>query len=115
MATNTVYEDGDQLMVAVASGVASGDPVIFGGQPAVAQTDRGSDVAGKATLKFNGVHELTLPAGPHTAGDPVYHDGTDTLTVTATDTYFGVIVDDVASGATTARVRIGGTHRGIGS
>lgn len=108
MATNRLYEKGDQLKVVptAPADVASGDPVLFGTLPGVALTDEDDD--GEATVQFGGVFELDVVGADNaggaaiTAGDPVYYDGGE-INADATDgTLFGYALEDVASGATTA-------------
>lgn len=108
MAQNVVLSEGNQIAVAVAAGIESGDPGLFGGQPFVALTDRDA-TSGEATVKFNGVATFSL-TGEIAAGDPIYIDGVaGDLSTTSTGTFYGVALDAVAA-ATTAdcRVRIGG-------
>lgn len=77
MATNVVYNEGDNLSWPVASGTASGDFVLIGDQGlfGVAMTDRGD--GGNATTHASIQHQgvFSLPVSTTTAadiGDAVY-------------------------------------------
>lgn len=114
MATNVVFDEGNQLTVDVIANTESGDPVVFGNQPGVALTDR--DAAGQATVKFNGVIEVALEAAA--AGDAVYivpSTGVLSLTDDATMVFFGVAINDADADTDIVRVRIGGIEPGSGS
>ena len=113
MAGNIIFDQGDQLTVAVISGTVSGDAVAFGNQPGVALTDRATD--GTATVKFNGVAELELTGT--VAEDAVYINpatGALTLTDDADHIFFGVCIND-ADADDMVRIRIGGIEPGSGS
>lgn len=113
MAGNIIFEDGNQLKLAVPAGVVSGDPLTFGNQPCVALTSRDSD--GNATVKFDGVALLELANA--VAEDAVYIDPsalTLTLTDTASTVFFGTCIND-ADADDMVRVRIGGIEPGSGS
>lgn len=115
MATNLKYQDGDQLLLTVPSGIASGEPLLYGQQPCVALTDRGEDVAGKATVKFNGVFNLELAGA--TEEDPVYiHVSTFALALAddGDHVFFGVCVSD-SDDDDMVDIRIGGIEPGSGS
>src|SRR5690554_5085388 len=79
MATNQVYENGDQFEVTptAPATVNSGDPIMVGDLPGVALTDEDDD--GKVTGKFNGVFNLPVNAesGAITPGTKVYYDAGD--------------------------------------
>lgn len=123
MATNRVYERGNQLKVApdlcANATVASGDPVAVGQLPGVALTDGDDTVAngGEATVQFDGVFDLevvgTSDDGTTGAaigvGDIVYIDTDGTLNVDATNGIrFGYALEAVSSGATTTiKVKVG--------
>lgn len=123
MATNRVYEKGDQLTAApdlcANATVQSGDPVAVGQLPGVALTDADDTVAndGECTVQFNGVFDLevvgTSDDGTTDAavgvGDIVYIDTDGTLNVDATNGIrFGYALEAVASGATTTiKVKVG--------
>lgn len=108
MAKNRVYEHGDEFPIAVPSGVVSGDPVVLGQLPGVAEIDRGAD--GTATCQFNGVYLLSVKGidgggnAAIAAGDRVYFTLADTprLNKKNTGVPFGIALAPVASGATTA-------------
>lgn len=123
MATNIVYDKGEQLSLNVSgvtgSGTAgammSGDPGVIGQLPFVALTNEDAD--GNATCKFNGVADVSVmgetnaDAGSAVAvGDILYFDAADTPRVNkdTTGVRFGYALEAVASGATsTIRVKIG--------
>jgi predicted RecA/RadA family phage recombinase len=113
MAGNIIFDQGDQLTVDVIAGTVSGDAVAWGNQPGVALTDRAAD--GTATVKFNGVAEVTLTGAVQE--DAVYiRPGTGALTLTdsASDIFFGVALND-SDADDLLRVRIGGIEPGSGS
>lgn len=114
MATNIVYEDGDQLSLAptVAPGATalSGDPVLIGDLPGVMLTDADDTVAnaGEGTVKLNGVARLSV-VGEGSAGAAAIGRG-DILAIdtdaelnadTTNGTRFGYALEAVSSGATT--------------
>ncbi len=113
MATNIVFEDGDQLRVVCTAPTtpASGDPVLVGQLPGVALTDE--DAEGYTTVKFNGVAELSVKGETTTnaavaAGDIVYYDGGVINKDSTNGVRFGYALGAVSSGATTKiRVKIG--------
>lgn len=119
MATNIIFEDGDQLRVNVsgvtgsgASGVImSGDPGVLVDVPFVALTDEGTD--GFATVKFNGVAELFVDAegGNVVPGTILYFDAADANKIndaSSGNKRFGYSLGSVTSGATgTISVKIG--------
>lgn len=126
MATNRVYEEGNQLALTVSavngSGtgnlVKSGDPGALGILPFVALVDEDAD--GKATCAMVGVFNLAVvgeDADGNAAiaeGDAIYWDNTGgKLNADATGVYFGVALEDVGSGATTTiMVRLSGAPAG---
>ena len=115
MATNIKFEDGDRLLLTVPSGVASGEPVLFGQQPGVALTDRGADVAGKATVQFAGVATFELAGAAEE--DAVYiHVSTFALALAddGDHVFFGVCIGD-ADADDMVDIRIGGIEPGSGS
>jgi hypothetical protein len=115
VATNRVYEEGDELLLPVVSGTVSGAPVIVGTSiPGVAQTDR--DANGNASVDMDGVYNLSVKginAGGNSAiaiGDILYHTVADTppLSIKATGVRFGYALQTVTSGATaTIQVKVG--------
>lgn len=112
MATNIVYEDGDQLEVAptapTSTTITSGDPCLVGALPGVALTDADDTVGngGRCTVKFNGVARLAVKGETTTnaaiaAGEVLYLDGAVINKDSANGVRFGYALEAVASGATT--------------
>lgn len=117
MATNQVYEFGDQFAVLAASVTApadpeSGDAVVVNQMPAVALTDVYEDTDGveKITVKTNGVYEFAVNAnnGALAVGHIVHiHASTGALSNTSGVRY-GYALEAVDSGATSViPVKIG--------
>lgn len=122
MATNVIYEEGNQLECAPTAAspgttVTSGDPVVVGKLPGVALTDADDTIAnsGRCTVKFDGVIEHVVEGkdGSGNAavakGDIVYLDA-GKLNVDATNgVRFGYALGAVVSGntSTTIQVKIG--------
>lgn len=113
MAENIIFKRGDNLEIAVASGVTSGDPVVVGNLTGVALTDRDSD--GNASVKFNGVADLSVKAidddgnSAVVLGDVIYWTTGDTpqLNKKNSGTGFGVALEGVTSAATaTIKVKL---------
>lgn len=87
MATNQVYNDGDQFTVPAAdvtepAAPESGDALLIGdSMPAVALTDVITDASDTdvITVKTNGVYELAVEAegGAVSIGDRLYYDASD--------------------------------------
>lgn len=108
MAKNERFGNGDNIRVAVPSGVVSGNPVAVGELVGVALINRDAD--GDTVINTNGVYDLTV-TGAITLGAPVYAvvaGGLVTsLTATATNnTRFGIAL--AAQGSTgIIPVRIG--------
>lgn len=115
MAGNIRFDSGDQLLLTVPSGVLTGEAFVYGNQPCVALTSRGASVAGKATLKFNGVAQFELAGASEE--DAVYiHATTFALSLTddASHVFFGTCVSD-ADDDDMVDIRIGGIEPGSGS
>jgi predicted RecA/RadA family phage recombinase len=105
MARNEVYRDADHLVLPVAAGVESGDPVQVGDLVGVAQTDRDAD--GNATVWLKGAHRLDVTGAIAAVGTPVYINSGGTLTATATDnTLFGHALETKGSGNAPIVVRV---------
>ena len=125
MAANKAIERAVSISFPVPSGVDTGDPVLVGDMPGVAETSRSSD--GSATISFEGAYWLSVLASDGASpisgvalkpGDKVYADGGSTDSGTNVTTgfvidvddskpLFGYVLDDVASGQTgTVRVRL---------
>jgi predicted RecA/RadA family phage recombinase len=107
MATNEVFREADHLTLPVPSGVKSGDAVLVGSLPGVAQTTR-DDVAGTATVWLDGAFRLTVTGAVANVGDPVYIVSADrSLTTTATgNTVFGYALETKTATAAPIIVRI---------
>src|SRR6266487_1814468 len=116
MARNRVRARGRQLLLTVASGKVSGDPVVDGQIPGVALTDRDT-TTGKATVQMDGVFNLSVkgvitgPANQAVAeGDILYYTAghTPNLDKDTGGVRFGYALAAVTSGATaTIPVKIG--------
>lgn len=114
MATNEVFNQGNQIDVTLAS-TSAGDPVVVGSIPGVALN--ATDANGKVTMKTDGVFTLSvkgIDSGGNSAvaaGDIIYYVSGDTpkLSKKATGSIrFGYALEAVASAATTTiRVKIG--------
>lgn len=93
MATNEIFEDGNDLSLPVPAGTKSGDPVYVGGTGLTnsglvgfAQTDRNEGAApdpiynlisndnpvGNASVDLDGVYEVTVAFAITNIGDPVF-------------------------------------------
>lgn len=115
MAGNIVYQDANQLTLTVPSGIESGDVLVYGNQPCVALTDRGANIAGKSTLKFNGAVEVELTGASEE--DAVYINATTfalSLSDDGSSIFFGTCITD-ADADDMVVVRIGGQEPGAGS
>lgn len=95
---------------APSGGVASGDPVQIGNLFGVAATDAPQGDA--VEISVGGVFDLPKAAVEVTMGDIAYFDASATAMTTSDDTgsnaRVGVFIEDAASGAATARVRLDG-------
>ncbi|MFC6080926.1 DUF2190 family protein [Sphaerisporangium aureirubrum] len=106
MATNILFEDGDQLRLVCSAPATpnSGDPVLVGQLPGVALTKE--DSAGYTTVKLNGVAELpvkgeTTTNAAVTYGDVLYYDSGVINKDSTNGVRFGYALGAVNSGATT--------------
>lgn len=107
MATNTKYDSGRRLTVAVASGVVSGDVVISGRMIGVALTSR--DTSGNAVVDFGGVYNLSVKGVDDAgnvavaAGDELFYVDGDTPKISKKRTgwFAGIALAAVTSGSTT--------------
>ena len=106
MAENVIYKQGNNLEIAVPSGITSGDPVVVNNLTGVALTDRDSD--GNATVKFNGVVDMSVKGinddgnSAVAIGNIIYWVTGDTpkLSKKNSGTAFGVALEAVTSAAT---------------
>jgi predicted RecA/RadA family phage recombinase len=91
-----------------AGAVLSGDPVVVGSLNGVALTDAGAEGndADYATVALSGAYNLNVDGAVSNEGDPVYHDGTTTLTVVSTDGLFGHALETKTSGEGIIAVKI---------
>lgn len=116
MATNIVFEDGNCLDLAATDPAtpASGDPLVVGQIPGVAQTKERAD--GNTSVKTNGVATLSVKGVDQSAnsavaiGDILYYVAADTPKISKKNTgvRFGYALGTVTSGATaTIPVKIG--------
>lgn len=116
MAKNEVYKNGDYLSLAATDPAtpASGDPLLVGQLPGVAQT--AEDAAGNTSTALKGVFNLSVKAidgGGNSAvavGDLIYYVTGDTpkLSKKATGVRFGYALGAITSGSTaTIPVRVG--------
>lgn len=106
MATN--YDSpGEQLNIAVPSGVTAGDPTLIGSLiPCVALTDRDSD--GNATVRIRGIFRLSVKGvdddgnSAVAVGDRLYWTTGDTPKINkkVSGALFGVALEAVTSGGT---------------
>lgn len=105
MATNTVYEQAVNLPV-VQAGRASGDPMVVGQIPGVAET--ASDASNNVTMQTVGAYNVSvkgIDGGGNSAvaiGDILYYVSGDTppLSKKATGVRWGYALAAVTSGAT---------------
>ena len=116
MSKNEVFDDADDLSLAATDPAtpASGDPVLVGQIPGVAQTNERAD--GKTSITLKGAHKLSvkgIDGGGNSAvavGDILYYVAADTPKISkkATGVRFGYALEAVTSGATaTIRVKVG--------
>jgi predicted RecA/RadA family phage recombinase len=116
MATNIIFEDGDQLDLVCTHPTtpASGDPVRYGAICGVALRAESAD--GKTTVKFNGVADLSVKAidgngnSAVAVGDAITYTDADTpvLSKKAGVPTIGYALEAIDAGATaTIRVRLG--------
>jgi len=114
MATNTVHELGTNLEV-VQAGRASGDPMVIGQLPGVAETasETGTN---RLVMQTVGVYRLTVNGidgvgnSAVAVGDIIYYTAADTpkLNKKATGVRFGYALETVTSGAQgTIKVKVG--------
>lgn len=115
MATNEVFEDGDNLSVVCSHPAtpASGDPVRYGEMVGVAQTAEQTD--GKTSVTFKGVHLLSVKGIDQSGnsavavGDRLYYTDADTPPISKKNTGrpVGFAVETEASPGTVASAATG--------
>lgn len=109
MAANKVSERSERHTIPVASGITSGDPVVFGSLVGVALTDR--DSSGNATVEFPyafPLFDLSVKAVNDdgnvavAAGDQLYYIAADTPDISkkSSGQPFGVAFEAISSGST---------------
>lgn len=105
MSLNQVYDDAHQLEVPVPEGTESGEALLVGVIPGVAQTDR--NAAGEATVRFKGAFRLAVVSkegetNKTTAvGDAIFITGAGVLEKKSSgNTLFGYALETIGSGAT---------------
>jgi predicted RecA/RadA family phage recombinase len=122
MATNEIFRDGDSLPWKVASGIESGDIVVFAsGLVGIAETDavQREDGAYWATVRTKGVWAIPVTAGTaFVAGISVYASSTPSSglgvkgtwagTTSASNTKIGTVYRAASDTDTLVYVRIGG-------
>lgn len=115
MATNIVYNDGDNLSLPVAAGTVSGDPVLVGANLAsllvgVALTDigAGGNPTGYASVQCKGVVDVSVTGAVTVIGSPVYITAANAVNVTNTNVLFGYALETKAAGASVIKVRLKG-------
>lgn len=96
MALNQRYPRFEHITLTADRDVTSGDPVRIGQVAGVAQTT--AQEGDKVTIWLNGSYTLEV-TGALTEGQAVYLTGSNTLTATANDAFFGVAVRAKGSGA----------------
>lgn len=117
MATNRVYDDGNQLSVVCTHPATpvSGQPVRIGDLCGVATTDERAD--GTTSVQFSGAYNVSvkgIDGGGNSAvavGDTIYYVDADTPVLSKKNTgkVFGTALAAVTSGATaTIAVRLAG-------
>lgn len=105
MALNSKFANGRKLSLPVPAGVVSGEPVVVGALPGVAQTDR--DAAGNASVDTGGAYDLSVTgtgaaaaATAIAAGAIIYITAARALNVDPGGTRYGYALEAVAAGAT---------------
>lgn len=108
MATNFI-QDGDQIYLATATGMESGDPFLYGDyRPCVLLTDAETDSPYNATVKTSGVFDLSVEAvnasgdSAVSIGDMIFYTSTDdpVLNKKGTGKPFGVALEAIDAGET---------------
>lgn len=106
MATNIVYNDGDNLSLPVKSGTKSGDPVLVGadltsGVTGVAMTDEGAggNASGYASVQRKGVVRISVTGAVTVVGAPVYITATNAVNVTDTNVLYGYALETKGASA----------------
>jgi predicted RecA/RadA family phage recombinase len=124
MADNFI-QSGTNIEVPTATGMDSGDPFVTGTyQPCVLLTDAGAASPYNATVKTEGIFDLSVKAHNGIGnqaiaiGDAVYWHAGDTpkLSCNSARTFFGIALEAVASSETdTIKVRLVSGVQGIGA
>lgn len=107
MALNEIYRDADSVPYPVASGVESGDLVVFAsGLVGVAETDAKPNEAGNgyvATIRTKGIWNFAMPSGAIVTGTAIYASSTPSA---------GVGVVGTLTGTSTSNTLVGTVYRG---
>lgn len=115
MALNEIYRDADSVPYPVASGVESGDLVVFAsGLVGVAETDAKPNEAGTgyvATIRTKGIWVFPMGAGVVTAGAPIYSSTIGSAGVGAVGT-LTTSADDGGTPTPAAYTKVGTVYRG---
>ena len=101
MALNQRYPRFEHIAFTAPRDIASGEPVRIGQIAGVAQTS--ATEGEQVTVWLNGSYTLEV-TGALTEGQAVYLTGSNTLTATANENFFGVAVRAKGSGAGDAEV-----------
>jgi predicted RecA/RadA family phage recombinase len=104
MAKNRVFAKGDKLQLPVPENTVSGQALVIGDLPCVAVTDR--DKNGLASVQTDGVWRFTVK-GKNKAGNTkievgkkVFMKGGEINANNEEGVFFGYVLEEVASGAT---------------
>lgn len=114
MATNVIFEDGNNLSLPVAQGTQAGDPVLVGadltsGLVGIALTDEGGGVGnadGYASVQLEGVVDISVTGAVTVVGAPVYITAANVVNVTNTNVLYGHALETKGASASVIRVRI---------
>lgn len=108
MATNIVFQDGDNLSLPVPANTKSGAPVRVGGLNGVCLTavGEGGNASDRASVQLKGVAAISVTGAVANVGDPVYIDGSNGVNVTNTNPLFGHALETKSASAAVIRVRI---------
>jgi len=99
LALNEILKHSQNRSLPVADGAKSGDPVRVGIINGVAQTDEGDgqNKNGFASIKSHGAWKVPVTGAVTSIGEPIYIDGTGTLSTTATGDLWGAALQTQAT------------------